>query len=236
MFVLWDIDGTLLNAAGFGWDILSDACLRLHGRPLSVAVPVAGRTDRAIATEVLASLGIVGDGHVDALHALVCDLAESARATAADDILRRGGGVLPGAGEAIAMLATVPGLVQSVLTGNLARLGALKLGGFREFDPLDLSLGAFGDHHVVRAELVSVARGRYTERYGSMPTDVVLIGDTPLDVEAAHASGARIVAVATGRYGVAELEQAGATVVLPDLRDAHALLAAVRAARPFPWK
>jgi beta-phosphoglucomutase-like phosphatase (HAD superfamily) len=105
----------------------------------------------------------------------------------------------------------------------------VKLGAYREFDPLDLSLGAFGDHHLVRADLVAVARRRYADRYGIQPSDVVLIGDTPLDIEAARLSGARVVAVATGRYSVAELRAAGAARVLPDLRDTDALLAAVRA-------
>jgi len=228
VLVLWDIDGTLLNARGFGWDLLSTAFLQLHGQPLSRTVTLAGRTDRAIATEILANHGLASDGHIDTLHSLVCDLAEEARYTLADDIAQRGGGVLPGAGAAVAALATVSGLVQSVLSGNLARLGAVKLGAYREFDLLDLSLGAFGDHHVVRAELVAVARRRYADRYGAEPSDVVLIGDTPLDIEAAQLSGARCIAVATGHYSVAELEAAGAKVALPDLTDTEALLAAVR--------
>jgi hypothetical protein len=127
----------------------------------------------------------------------------------------------------VAALATTTGVVQSVLSGNLARLGAVKLGAFREFDPLDLTLGAFGDHHVVRADLVTVARRRYADRYGVQPADVVLVGDTPLDIEAAQRSGARVVAVATGQYGVADLRAAGAASVLPDLRDTDAVVAAV---------
>jgi len=56
------------------------------------------------------------------------------------------------------------------------------------------------------------------------PADTVLVGDTPLDVDAAHAAGARIVAVATGPYTARELEQAGADTVLDDLTDLDALL------------
>jgi phosphoglycolate phosphatase-like HAD superfamily hydrolase len=57
----------------------------------------------------------------------------------------------------------------------------------------------------------------------------VLVGDTPLDVAAARAGGARAVGVATGPYSVADLEAAGADAVLPDLRDAESLVAAVLA-------
>ena len=228
VFVLWDIDGTLLWVRGFGWELLFSAFLQLHGQPLSRPVPMAGRTDRAIANDLLEAHGVAGDGHIEELHDLVCRLAETARDGLAEDLAQRGGGVIPGAGEAVAALATVPGIVQSVLSGNLSRVAAVKLGAFPDFDPLDLSLGAFGDHHLVRAELVTVARRNYADRFGAEPADVVLIGDTPLDIEAARLSGARDVAVATGNYGVAELESAGATVVLPDLRDTGAVLAAVR--------
>jgi phosphoglycolate phosphatase len=55
----------------------------------------------------------------------------------------------------------------------------------------------------------------------------VLVGDTPLDVAAGRAGGARVVAVATGPYGVAELESTGADAVLEDLRDTGATLTAI---------
>jgi phosphoglycolate phosphatase-like HAD superfamily hydrolase len=55
----------------------------------------------------------------------------------------------------------------------------------------------------------------------------VLVGDTPLDVAAGRAGGARVVAVATGPYSVAELRATGADAVLPNLGDTAATLAAV---------
>jgi phosphoglycolate phosphatase-like HAD superfamily hydrolase len=55
----------------------------------------------------------------------------------------------------------------------------------------------------------------------------VLVGDTPLDVAAGRDGGARVVAVATGPYGVDELEATGADAVLPDLRDTERALAAI---------
>ena len=56
----------------------------------------------------------------------------------------------------------------------------------------------------------------------------MLVGDTPLDVAAALATGARAVGVATGDYPEADLAAAGAHAVLPDLTDTPRVLAAIR--------
>ena len=55
----------------------------------------------------------------------------------------------------------------------------------------------------------------------------MLVGDTPLDVEAALATGARAIGVATGRPSFESLEAAGAHAVLADLTDIDQVLAAV---------
>jgi len=57
----------------------------------------------------------------------------------------------------------------------------------------------------------------------------VLVGDTPLDVAAAQATGARAVAVATGGTKADELAESGADVVLPDLTDTAAVVSAILA-------
>ena len=132
----------------------------------------------------------------------------------------RGSGRWPRASDAIAALAS-SGIRQSVLTGNIRPLAALKLRLAGLGDHLDLDVGAYGDVHEVRAELVAVARHAARQAYGTdfSGSSTVLVGDTPLDVEAALASGARVVAVATGSYAAADLAAAGAHVVLPDLTD-----------------
>jgi len=81
----------------------------------------------------------------------------------------------------------------------------------------------------VRANLVPVARRRAAEKYQTdFPARAtVLIGDTPSDVQAALDSGARIIAVASGKSTPDDLRRAGAAVVLPSLHDAHAVVRAV---------
>jgi len=135
---------------------------------------------------------------------------------------------MAGSADAIAALAS-PGIRQSVLTGNIRPLAALKLRRAGLGDHLDLDVGAYGDVHEVRAELVAVARRAAGLAYGAdfSGSSTVLVGDTPLDVQAALATGARAVAVATGSYAAADLAAAGAEVVLPDLTDTGRVLAAV---------
>jgi phosphoglycolate phosphatase-like HAD superfamily hydrolase len=135
---------------------------------------------------------------------------------------------MAGAPDAIAALAAA-GIRQSVLTGNIRPLAALKLRLAGLGDHLDLDVGAYGDVHEVRAELVTVARRAASQAYGAdfSGASTVLVGDTPLDVEAALATGARAVAIATGSYSAAELAAAGAHVVLADLTDTARVLAVV---------
>ena len=54
---------------------------------------------------------------------------------------------------------------------------------------------------------------------------VIVIGDTPHDVECARVAGARSIAVATGGYTVQQLREFGADEVLSDLSDTQAVLA-----------
>jgi phosphoglycolate phosphatase-like HAD superfamily hydrolase len=124
----------------------------------------------------------------------------------------------------------VPGRVrQSVLTGNVRQLAEVKLAALELLHGLDLCIGAYGDDHEVRAELVHVARRRARAVHGRLPGDfagpaTVVVGDTPLDIEAALAAGARAIGVATGRHPAADLAAAGAHAVLPDLTDTQLVL------------
>jgi phosphoglycolate phosphatase len=120
-------------------------------------------------------------------------------------------------------------VVQSVLTGNVRAMAEMKLSALALDAHLDLEIGAYGESHEVRAELVHLARDNAARRYGtdfSGPA-TVLVGDTPLDVAAALETGARVVAVATGGTTAARLAASGAHAVLPDLTDTEAVLAAI---------
>jgi phosphoglycolate phosphatase-like HAD superfamily hydrolase len=186
---------------------------------------MAGRTDRSIVTETLRNSGVEDvEGQLERLRAA----AEEALDEIVDQLPSRGR-TLPGAAEALAAMRDEP-VVQSLLTGNVRRFAEVKVRAFALDGYLDLDVGGYGWAHVVRAHLVGVARAAALERYGRAYPGraTVLVGDTPLDVEAALATGAAVVAVATGNYTVDELTAAGAHVVLPDLASTSEVLAAVR--------
>jgi len=220
LLALWDVDYTLVSADGLGTRLYEVVFREMFGRELTAVAPKAGRTDRAIIGDTLALAGVSG-AYVDAF------LASLARA-AADGAVRAQVRPMAGASDAVAALASA-GIRQSVLTGNIRPLAALKLRLAGLGDHLDLDIGAYGDVHEVRAELVTVARRAASQACGAdfSGASTVLVGDTPLDVEAALATGARAVAVATGSYSAVELVAAGAHVVLPDLTDPARVLAAV---------
>jgi phosphoglycolate phosphatase-like HAD superfamily hydrolase len=239
--VLWDVDHTLLNAGGWSSQLYGLVFTELFGRSLPWVAPMAGRTDRAIIVETLTMAGVPDPReHVPAFIE-----AMTRQAPAYGERVRTRGRVLPGVPEALAALGTLDGQVrQSVLTGNIRPLAEVKLAALGLGDPLDLAIGAYGDMDEVRAELVGVARARAGGSDGDFGGDsggnsggdsggdsggeaTVLVGDTPLDVAAALATGARAVAVATGSYTEAELAASGAHAVLPDLSDTEQVLAAI---------
>jgi phosphoglycolate phosphatase-like HAD superfamily hydrolase len=233
LLILWDVDHTLVNAGGLSMHLYGLVFAGLFGRDLEAVAPMAGRTDRAI---ILQTLGMAGIADPAAhLGAFIDGLAREAPAFG--ERVRQRGHALPGAAEALAALAALAGppnghaarARQSVLTGNIRPLAEVKLGALGLRDHLDLNIGAYGDTHEVRAELVPVARERAAAVTGTdfSGEATVLVGDTPLDVAAALATGARAVGVATGDYPEADLAAAGAHAVLPSLADIRRVLAAV---------
>jgi phosphoglycolate phosphatase len=217
LLVLWDIDGTLVDTARQGLHAFEDAFEAVVGRPPK-RVEFAGRTDHQIALAML-------DGERERLPRLLDELAAALEAR--KEVMRRKGHAYPGVPETLAALHGRDGVVQSLLTGNIEANAALKVGAFGLERWLDFEVGAYGsDPHEERSELVAVARERTATKYGA-PAAAVLVGDTPLDVRAAQAAGARAVAVATGFSDLEALRASRPDVLLPDLRDTDAAVEAI---------
>ena len=220
--VLWDVDKTLVDLSGVSRDIYAVAFEKVTGRPLDRLADMTGRTEHAILVDTLTLNGISEtkfDAFYDALGRAAHDLR---------DKIREVGRALPGANEAIAALRR-EGVVQSVATGNIRSIAETKLRAFDLTADLDFDIGGYGSDNGVRTELVRLACARTCDKYGvDLASDrVVVIGDTPLDIEAAHGAGAWAVGVATGASTASDLAAAGADEVFTDLTSADALAVAV---------
>lgn len=219
LIVLWDIDHTLIENAGVSKEIYAAAFSSLAGRPPSGPAPTEGRTDRLIMREMLAQHGMP----VPEWPVVEAALVRAGEGRVED--LRRRGTALPGVHDALVAASEHAAWVSSVLTGNIAPNARVKLSAF-DLDPLlDLAVGAYGADADQRPDLVAVARERAL-RLRDVPegAPVVLIGDTPRDVEAALATGSHVIAVASGIHSADELTAAGASTVLPDLADTGRVL------------
>jgi len=220
--VLFDIDGTLVQTAHAGVRGMNAAFGRLHGRHDALAgVPIAGRTDRSIVREAFTRFGVEAtDRQIDALRAAYLDdlRVEISRPT------REPMGVLPGVLSLIDAFEGYPSIGIGLLTGNFQGGAAIKLGHFglwRRF-----RFGAFGDGHENRRDLLPLAlESARAAGLSAIPTDrVIVIGDTPLDVDCAAAHGARALAVATGTYDADALVAAGADLTVATLEDTGQLV------------
>lgn len=219
LLVLWDIDHTLIETRGVGRAIYDRAFPAATGKPLEQLAQISGRTELGIMSESLRANGIEPTGEAMArLAAALTQGYEDAR-----DELAAIGRALPGARETLAALAADPQIHQGVLTGNLRAVARIKLEVFGLDQYLDLDSSAYGDDHAERPELVAIAQARATEHTGIVFRNdrIVLIGDTPKDVEAGLTAGMRVIGVATGKSSVEELRAAGARAVIPDLGDTN---------------
>ena len=143
--------------------------------------------------------------------------------------MRERGPELPGARDALAALQTMPGIVQSVLSGNMKPNALIKLSAFRLDGYLDFEIGGYGSDDDVRANLVGIARDRASAKFRVRfdKDTTVLVGDTPRDVQAGRNGGAHVIGVASGSDSMEVLRREGADIVLPDLRDTRAVVSAV---------
>lgn len=214
---LFDLDGTLLHAHGVGMRAIQQAGRTLFGEGFDLqGVSFAGAIDPDIF-----QIGIERAG-VDANAANEAEFAQVYRQQLEANLLEDNSGVrvLPGAVELIEQVADHAQITLGLLTGNYAETGPVKLRNAGLNEQL-FELCVYGDDGDDRPALVGVAIQRYCEMFGVQITgpDVIVIGDTPKDIQCAKAHNCLSVAVATGPFDISELRDAGADLVLEDLSD-----------------
>jgi phosphoglycolate phosphatase len=225
VIVLFDIDGTLILTGGAGGRAMSRAFEDTFDIPAALdGIPMGGRTDAGILAHACARAGL--NPSADELRRFRSRYAECLRQALPEAPQPKG--VLPGVRALLHALSERPNIFVALLTGNCEEGARLKL---EHFDLWSFfRCGAFGDELAERNDLFSVAmqRARECGAPAVPPDQVVVIGDTELDVAVATAAGARSVAVATGSSSIRTLRRSGADVVLPDLSDVNGFLDLLR--------
>ncbi|HEY0971464.1 MAG TPA: HAD family hydrolase [Gemmatimonadales bacterium] len=224
--VLFDIDGTLLWSDGAGRSAMEAALTTVFGSTGSPDYRYDGKTDRQIVRELMRAEGH-DDSHIDAaMDRLVENYLEGLR-----EELSNGthvAHVLPGVPVLLDELEARDDVVLGLLTGNLEQGAALKLGA-AGIDFSRFRVNAFGSDSERRPDLPAVAHARARDQLGLelAGNRVVIIGDTPADIDCGRSLGARAIGVATGRYPVEELRSHGPAAVFEDLSDTAAVVGAV---------
>jgi phosphoglycolate phosphatase len=204
--VLFDVDSTILVTGGAGGAAWQRAFAELYGVDANVAERTdAGMTDPEIAAIVFRE-AVGREGSAE----------ERARAIGAylkhlPDTVRESSGyrLMPGI-EALLERLIDAGLLLGLVTGNVEAAAHIKLSraGLNRF----FSSGGYGSDSADRTEVTRAALRRAELVSGGSlePRACIAVGDTPRDVRAGHGAGLRVVGVATGKYSVEELREAGA--------------------------
>ena len=220
--ILFDIDGTLLLSGRAGLRAMTRAFETTFGITEAFkGQHFGGRTDSYLVSKALIEAGLPD---TPAQHER---FRQSYIPLLAQEIEQPGTGhkgLMPGARELLEALHEYDDLHLALLTGNYRDAAEIKLQHFEIWDFFEW--GAFSDDAADRNLLVPIACQR-AETY-DIPAEaiqrVIVIGDTPHDIECARVAGARSIAVATGGFTVDQLRDHGADAVLPDLSDTDAVL------------
>jgi phosphoglycolate phosphatase len=226
--VLFDIDGTILLTDGAGKRAIHRALREVFGSTGPDDHNFGGKTDPQIVRELMRIEGHE-DPHIDSKMPLLLDkyvaYLEEELVTSADKVE-----TMPGINELIDALEQRDDIILGLLTGNLVAGAKAKLASVGiDFDRF--KVGAFGSDHEARGELPAVAQRRAREELDvDVPgRDVVVIGDTPADIQCGQSIGARAIAVATGFYTVGALREHHPAAVFDDLSDTAAVIDAIMA-------
>jgi len=226
--ILFDIDCTLIDARGAGGRAILRAIKDVYGVEGELGdYSFHGRTDPGIIGDLASLWGACepgaaadADGLVDACIALYVELLR-------EEIARVEVETLPGIRELVTALVSDRRALVGLLTGNVEEGARLKL------EPTGLlplfKVGAYGSDSGLRADLPAVAVARAEARDGRRYAgkDVVVIGDSPADIECGASLGVTAVGVATGRHAVDELARYEPDHLFADFTDWRAAYAAI---------
>jgi phosphoglycolate phosphatase-like HAD superfamily hydrolase len=213
--VLFDIDGTLVSTGGAGAVAWRRAFEDLHGVPADIGkFTDAGMPDTDVGAKTFEAVLGREPTPYELAQLLQRRLEHMADTVAESEGYR----VLPGVPERLRQLSHA-GHLLGLITGNVDGAARVKLerAGLNRWFTFGAYAGAGMDRPAIVRE--AVARGESMIGRDVPNAEVYVVGDTPRDVEAAHAAGCTAIAVATGKFDAAALREAGADHVLATLEE-----------------
>jgi phosphoglycolate phosphatase-like HAD superfamily hydrolase len=213
--VLFDIDGTLLITGGAGaasWRLAFD---ELYGIAANIGqFTDTGMTDPDVGRKTFEAVlhrppqrkefARLLERRLHYLHQTVQESGEYR--------------VLPGVEELLPRLID-DGYLLGLVTGNVEAAAHVKL--HRAELNRFFSFGGYGSDSSERAEITRTALKRASLVYGEplTPAQAIAVGDTPRDVEGAHAAGIACIGVGSHHFNVEQLREAGADYAIGSLQE-----------------
>ena len=220
--ILFDIDGTLIESGGSSDRAWHRAFEELHGADVQISkVTGKGVPDPAVGRQAFEA--VIGREPTDEEMARL--MAKRLEYLPQEVESSDGYKVMPGTEELLERLID-DGYLLGLTTGNVEGAAHIKLAraDLNRF----FSFGGYGSDSDDRTELTKRALERGEVVLGS-PIDrprCFSIGDTPRDIEAGHGAGIRVTGVATGKFSVEELTEAGADAAIANFSEGLPLLEA----------
>jgi phosphoglycolate phosphatase len=220
---LLDIDGTLLLSGGAGQKAFAQTLADEFGiGEIIHPVMFAGRSDRAIAMELLRLHGV--EESTDNWRRFCTGYLSRLEAA----LHANQGYVLPGATELVTALAERDDVALGLLTGNVREGAKRKLTHYNLWHWF--AFGGYGDDHLDRCDIAASALAAAHEHINGRANgaahnghkfdgEIIVIGDTVNDVTCGRSIGARCIAVPTGHTKADELRQSNPDLLVETLED-----------------
>jgi phosphoglycolate phosphatase len=228
LLALFDVDGTLISTSGAGMRAFYRALRDIFNVEAEGEVlRPDGKTDPLIVRELVEHFDLADQWCEKARKDLYCSylgyLEDEMRQAEESGLVR----VLPGVADLLEMMSAQPDFCMGLVTGNLEegariKLKKAKLNGYFRF-------GGYGSDSEDRTILTRIGIRRGAQIVAPEPVEgAFVIGDTPLDIRHGHAAGAGVIAVASARYSMNDLDLHKPDLLLPDLRPAESILRFMR--------
>jgi phosphoglycolate phosphatase len=214
--LLFDVDQTLISTGGAGIRALNRAFQELFSVQNAMeGILPHGKTDPGIIREIFNSRAVhsAGDGYPTSLAPILRSYLTYLKQEVESSTSYK---ILPGIENILDSMAGRSDVLIGLATGNVEPGARIKLerGNLNRY----FAFGGFGSDSENRtllvkrgAEMAAVFSGR-----SFAPSNTFVIGDTPRDIEAAREAGFQSIGVATGKYSISELMDAGAALAISD--------------------